>query len=200
MINNIQTNNRKIIIYFLCGFLILGVLLLASGCEDTANTSLEYNPKKVQAYSDKTLTNLYQVFPKPTKNSKKYQKAKDANYKRYIVNNALKHHDFQTLITICKADPTILNKAYVFACGWAIEYDHAHLKDYAKCLIYYRDKMSKTERKQLPTTLNGIIESCTNDPSREDTDDNSDDDYEDDLLWQEQMQQQIMIMQQMRNR
>lgn len=54
--------------------------------------------------------------------------------------------------------------------------------------------MSKTERKQLPTTLNGIIESCTNDPSREDTDDNSDDDYEDDLLWQEQMQQQLMIM------
>lgn len=190
---NVIKKIGKIILFLFCGLVVLMLLDRISNLHDIEG-DLDYNPKQVRTYSKKTLTMLYQTFPKETKESKKYQKDQSENYKSYLSTNALKHSDFHTLIAICKKDPTKMNKAYVFACGWAIEYDHAHLKDYAKCIIYYRDKMSKAERKQLPTALNGIIESCINDPSREDTDDHSDDNYEDDLLWQEQMQQQIMIM------
>lgn len=201
MNKHIFDNHPKItnyILYFLYGLLLFSILVIAFGHQSAKDTSLEYDSKEVQAYSDKTLANLYQVFSEPTKDLKKYQTATNTNYKRYIVNNALEHHDFHTLIAICKTDPTTLNKAYVFACGWVIEYDHAHLKDYAKCLIYYQDKMSKTERKQTSTLLNKIIKSCIDDPSRTNTNDDNDNyyndnDYEAYLLWQEQLQQQLMM-------
>lgn len=201
MNKHIFDNNPKIInyiLYFLYGLLLFSILVIAVGHKSAKDTSLEYDPKKVQAYSNKTMANLYQVFSQPTKDLKKYQKATNNNYKRYIVNNALEHNDFHTLIVICKTDPTTLNKAYVFACGWVIEYDHAHLKDYAQCLIYYRDKMSKTERKQISTLLNKIIKSCIDDPSHTSTNDSNDnyyndDDYEEYFFWQEQLQQQLMM-------
>lgn len=147
---------------------------MASGCDDD---DLDYNPKLVREYSKKTLTKLYKSFPKETKESKKYVKAKDDNYKSFISTNALKSSDFHTLIAICKKDPTKMNKAYVFACGWNIEYDKTHMSNYAKCLIYYRDRMSEKERKQISTPLHKIMESCIEDPTgKEQREENEDDD------------------------
>lgn len=147
---------------------------MASGCDDD---DLDYNPKLVRKYSKKTLTKLYKSFPKETKESKKYVKAKDDNYKSFISTNALKSSDFHTLIAICKKDPTNMNKAYVFACGWNIEYDKTHMSHYAKCLIYYRDRMSEKELKQISTPLHKIMESCIEDPTgKEQREENEDDD------------------------
>lgn len=180
MIKSMQDNGKKIIIYFLCGILILSILFMTSGCEEDEKDDLNYSPARVRVYSKKTLTNLYQVFPKGTKESKKYAKAKDNNYKNFISTNALKRSDFQTLIAICKKEPTKMNKAYVFACGWNIEYDKAHMGDYANCLIYYRDRMSKKERKQISTPLHRIMDSCIEDPTgkeqREENDNRNGDD------------------------
>lgn len=173
MIKSMQDNSKKIITYFLCGFLILSVLFMTSGCDDD---DLDYSPKLVREYSKKTLAKLYKSFPKETKESKKYVKAKDDNYKSYISTNALKNSDFHTLIAICKKDPTKMNKAYVFACGWNIEYDKTHMSHYAKCLIYYRDRMSKKERKQISTPLHKIMESCIEDPTGEEQREENEDD------------------------
>lgn len=174
MIKSMQDNSKKIITYLLCGVLILSALFMASGCDDD---DLDYNPKLVREYSKKTLTKLYKSFPKETKESKKYVKAKDDNYKSFISTNALKSSDFHTLIAICKKDPTKMNKAYVFACGWNIEYDKTHMSNYAKCLIYYRDRMSEKERKQISTPLHKIMESCIEDPTgKEQREENEDDD------------------------
>ena len=116
MIKSIQNNSKSNIVYFLCGLLLLTVLLITSGCNDIEG-SLNYDPDKVKVYSAKTLNQLYQSFPKETKESKKYRKDSDDNYKSFISTKALKHSDFQTLIAICKKEPTKMNKAYVYACG-----------------------------------------------------------------------------------
>ena len=173
MIKSMQDSSKKIIIYFLCGVLILSILFMTSGCDDD---DLNYNPNLVRGYSKKTLTKLYKSFPKETKESKKYVKTKDDNYKSFISTNALKSSDFHTLIAICKKDPTKMNKAYVFACGWNIEYDKTHMPHYAKCLIYYRDRMSKKERKQISTPLHKIMESCIEDPTGEEQREENEDD------------------------
>ena len=183
MIKSIQNTTKSSLVYFLCGFVILAVLLITSGCNDIEG-SLNYDPDKVKVYSAKTLNQLYQSFPKETKESKKYRKDSDDNYKSFISTKALKHSDFQTLIAICKKDPTKLNKAYVYACGWNIEYDKTHMADYANCLIYYRDHMSKKEKTQISTPLHKIMESCTLDPTgkkqREENENNNNDD--DDII------------------
>lgn len=176
MIKSMQDDGNKIIIYFLCGLLILSILFMTSGCEEDEKDDLNYSPARVRVYSKKTLTKLQQVFPKGTKESKKYAKAKDSNYKNFISTNALKRSDFHTLIAICKKEPTKMNKAYVFACGWNIEYDKAHMGDYANCLIYYRDRMSKKERKQISTPLLKIMNSCIEDPTGEEQREENEDD------------------------
>lgn len=121
---------------------------------------LDYNPKQVRTYSKKTLTTLYQNFPKETKESKKYRKKQNTNYQKFVLTNAFKHGDFQTLVAICKKDPSNINKAYVFAYGWKIAYDKNHLKDYARCLVYYRNHMSKAEKAQVSEPLHKIIKAC----------------------------------------
>lgn len=176
---NVIKKIGKILLYILCGVLFLIILDSFSNLHDIEG-DLDYNPKQVRTYSKKTLTTLYQSFPKETKESKKYQKDQSENYKSYLSTNALKHSDFHTLIAICKKDPTKMNKAYVFACGWNIEYDKKHMTDYAKCLIYYRNNMSKDEKTQISAPLHKIMESCTEDSTgekqREENEDKNDDD------------------------
>lgn len=165
MIKSVQDNTKKIITYTLSGLFILGVLLVVSGCsdEDDANSDLAYNPKQVRAYSKKTLSKLYKNFPKKTNAAKKFEKSKDNNYRNYILSTALQKSDFNTLIAICRDNPTRLHKAYVFACGWSIEYDKSHLPHYAKCLIYYRDRFSAKEKRNVTAPLDKVISSCTYD-------------------------------------
>lgn len=165
MIKGVQDNTKKIITYVLSGLLILGVLLVLSGCsdEDDANYDLAYNPKQVRAYSKKTLSKLYKNFPKKTAAAKKFEKSKDNNYRNYILSTALQKSDFNTLIAICRDSPTRLHKAYVFACGWSIEYDKSHLPHYTKCLIYYRDRFSAKEKRNVTAPLDKVISSCTYD-------------------------------------
>lgn len=165
MIKSVQDNTKKIITYVLSGLLILSVLLIVSGCsdEDNANSDLAYNPKQVRAYSKKTLSKLYKNFPKKTNAAKQFEKSKDNNYRNYILSTALQKSDFNTLIAICRDNPTRLHKAYVFACGWSIEYDKSHLPHYAKCLIYYRDRFSTKEKRNVTAPLDKVISSCTYD-------------------------------------
>lgn len=165
MIKGVQDNTKRIITYVLSGLLILGVVLIVSGCsdEDDANYDLAYNPKQVRAYSKKTLSKLYKNFPKKTNAAKKFEKSKDNNYRNYILSTALQKSDFNTLIAICRDNPTRLHKAYVFACGWSIEYDKSHLPHYAKCLIYYRDRFNTKEKCNVTAPLDKVISSCTYD-------------------------------------
>lgn len=163
---NVIKKIGKVLLFLLCGFVILIILNRLGHLHDIEG-NLDYNPKQVRTYSKKTLTTLYQSFPKETKESNKYQKDQSENYKSYLSTNALKHSDFHTLIAICRKDPTKMNKAYVFACGWNIEYDKKHMSDYAKCLIYYRNNMSKDEKTQISAPLHKIMESCTEDPTGE---------------------------------
>lgn len=160
--DSVRNSTKRIIAYVSFVILILMILGMITACEPD---NLDYNPGQVRSFSQKTLTALYQTFPKQTSESKKYQKAKDKNYKSYLSTNALKHSDFHTLIAICKKDPTNLNKAYVYACGWNIEYDKTHMTDYAKCLIYYRNQLSNKETDQISTPLHQIMKSCIADPT-----------------------------------
>lgn len=162
MAKSFQNNNKKIIAYFLCGFLILSVLFMASGC---SSDTLDYKPAQVKAFSKTTLANLYQAFSKDTKNSKAYLKAKDSNYKSFISASALRKSDLHTLVAICKKNPTNLNKAYVYACGWNTQYDRINQSNYAVCLVYYRDRFSKKEQKMVSAPLEKVIESCIEDPT-----------------------------------
>lgn len=70
-----------------------------------------------------------------------------------------------TLVAICKKNPTNLNKAYVYACGWNTQYDRVNQSNYAVCLVYYRDRFSKKEQKMVSAPLEKIIESCIEDPT-----------------------------------
>ena len=171
MIKNIQNCNKKIVIYLLCSFLILSVLFITSGCSDG---TLHYKPEQVKAYSKATLADLYRVFTKDTKESKKYLKAKDSNYKSFISATALRKNDLHTLVVICKKDPTSLNKAYVYACGWNTQYDKANQSNYAVCLVYYRDRFTKKEQKMVSSPLEKVIESCIHDPTGESQKDDDD--------------------------
>lgn len=164
MIKNIQNCNKKITICLLCGFLILSVLFITSGC---SNGTLHYKPEQVKAYSKATLADLYRVFTKDTKESKKYLKAKNSNYKNFISANALRKNDLHTLVVICKKDPNNLNKAYVYACGWNTQYDKANQSNYAVCLVYYRDRFTKKEQKMVSSPLEKVIKSCIYDPTGE---------------------------------
>ena len=171
MIKNIQNCNKKITICLLCGFLILSVLFITSGC---SNGTLHYKPEQVKAYSKTTLADLYRVFTKDTKESKKYLKANDSNYKSFISATALRKNDLHTLVVICKKDPTSLNKAYVYACGWNTQYDKANQSNYAVCLVYYRDRFTKKEQKMVSSPLEKVIESCVHDPTGESQKDDDD--------------------------
>lgn len=171
MIKNIQNCNKKITICLLCSFLILSVLFITSGCSDG---TLHYKPEQVKAYSKATLADLYRVFTKDTKESKKYLKAKDSNYKSFISANALRKNDLHTLVVICKEDPTSLNKAYVYACGWNTQYDKANQSNYAVCLVYYRDRFTKKEQKMVSSPLEKVIKSCIYDPTGESQKDDDD--------------------------
>lgn len=148
----------------MCGFLILSVLFVTSGCSDG---TLHYKPEQVKAYSKATLADLYRVFTKDTKESKKYFETKDSNYKSFISATALRKNDLHTLVVICKKDPTSLNKAYVYACGWNTQYDKANQSNYAVCLVYYRDRFTKKEQKMVSSPLEKVIESCIYDPTGE---------------------------------
>ena len=171
MIKNIQNCNKKITICLLCGFLILSVLFITSGC---SNGTLHYKPEQVKAYSKTTLADLYRVFTKDTKESQKYLKAKDSNYKSFISATALRKNDLHTLVVICKKDPTNLNKAYVYACGWNTQYDKANQSNYAVCLVYYRDRFTKKEQKMVSSPLEKVIKSCIYDPTGESQKDDDD--------------------------
>lgn len=171
MIKNIQNCNKKIVICLLCSFLILSVLFITSGCSDG---TLHYKPEQVKAYSKATLADLYRVFTKDTNESKKYLKAKDNNYKSFISATALRKNDLHTLVVICKKDPTSLNKAYVYACGWNTQYDKANQSNYAVCLVYYRDRFTKKEQKMVSSPLEKVIESCIHDPTGESQKDDDD--------------------------
>lgn len=92
-------------------------------------------------------------------------KTKDSNYKSFISASALRKSDLHTLVAICKKNPTNLNKAYVYACGWNTQYDKANQSNYAVCLVYYRDRFSKKEQKMVSALLEKIIESCIEDPT-----------------------------------
>lgn len=169
MAKSIQNSVKDIILYFSCGFVILSVLLLIADRKSLLITShesdnLNYNSEQVRSFSQKTLTALYQAFPEQTFESKKYQTTKDKNYQSLISTNALERNNFNTLIAICKKDPTNLNKAYVFACCWNIKYDETHMTNYAKCLIYYRNHLTNKEKTQISTPLHQIIKSCIRDP------------------------------------
>lgn len=52
MAKSFQNNNKKVIAYFLCGFLILSVLFLASGC---SSDTLDYKPAQVKAFSKNSI-------------------------------------------------------------------------------------------------------------------------------------------------
>lgn len=164
MTKNVQDSVKRIIFYFLCGFVIFSILFIITNRKSLLITSpkpdLNYNSGQVRSFSKKTLTTLYQAFPEQTSESKKYQTAKDKDYKSYLLTNALKQHDFHTLIAICKKDSTNLNKAYVYACGWNIGYDETHMTNYAKCLIYYRNHMSKAEKTQISEPLHKMMKAC----------------------------------------
>lgn len=92
-------------------------------------------------------------------------KTKDSNYKSFISASALRKSDLHTLVAICKKNPTNLNKACVYACGWNTQYDKANQSNYAVCLVYYRDRFSKKEQKMASAPLEKIIESCIEDPT-----------------------------------
>lgn len=169
MAKNVQDSVKRIIFYFLCGFVIFSVLFIITNRKSLLITSpkpdLNYNSGQVHSFSKKTLTTLYQAFPEQTYESKKYQTTKDKNYQSLILTNALEHSNFNTLIAICKKDPTNLNKAYVFACCWNIKYDESHMTNYAKCLIYYRNHLTNKEKAQISPPLHRIIKSCIKDPT-----------------------------------
>lgn len=170
MAKSIQNSVKRIIVCFSCGFVILSLLFLIGNRKSLLITShesdnLNYNPEQVRSFSQKTLTTLYQASPEQTYESKKYQTTKDKNYQSLISTDALEHNNFNTLIAICKKNPTNLNKAYVFACCWNIKYDENHMTNYAKCLIYYRNHLTNKEKTQISTPLHQIIKSCIRDPT-----------------------------------
>ena len=175
MTKNVQDSVKRIIFYFLCGFVIFSVLFLIAGritnhkslLITSHESALNYNSGQIRSFSKKTLTTLYQAFPEQTYESKKYQTTKDKNYQSLILTNALERNNFNTLIAICKKDPTNLNKAYVFACCWNIKYDESHMTNYAKCLIYYRNHLTNKEKTQISPPLHQIIKSCIKDPTGE---------------------------------
>lgn len=169
-----QDSVKRIIFYFSCGFVILSVLFLIIGqitnhksllITSYESDNLNYNPEQIRSFSQKNLTALYQASPKQTYESKKYQTTKDKNYQKLILTNALERNDFNTLIAICKKDPTNLNKAYVYACSWNIKYDEYHMINYAKCLLYYRDHLTNKEKDQISPPLHRVIKSCIKDPT-----------------------------------
>ena len=173
----------------------------SSNDDDTDNSDepLAYQSKQVQTYSKKTLTKIYQDFPDKTKNAKAYDKAKTDKQRTKILSKALLDDDFGTLVTICHDQPTALNKAFVYACCWDIAYDNKHMKDYAKCLMYYCDHLSRAEKRQMVDSkpLHDIVHNCRNTytPDARPSSSNGDDDT--DMLLQQQLMQQQMMQQQM---
>lgn len=191
-------------ILILAIFVVVFVVALVTGSssssnDDTDNSDepLAYQSKQVQTYSKKTLAKIYQDFPNKTKNTKAYDKAKTDKQRTKILSKALLNDDFGTLVTICHDQPTALNKAFVYACGWDIAYDNKHMKDYAKCLMYYCDHLSRAEKRQMVDSkpLHDIVHNCRNTytpdarPSSSSSDDTSS------MLLQQQLMQQQMIQQ-----
>lgn len=198
--------------YFKVTHLLLLILLLVvsltlTACTDDSATdssdhrAVSYKPKQVKMYSNATLSQMYQAFPSKTKMSVKYQKTKDNSYRNQLLEVALKQGDLDTIVAICHYNPTNLNKAYVYACGWNVEYDRANVENYAVCLIYYYDLMPAKGKKQIPPLLYKVIKACENDPkgksinvtySNDDHEQNNDDDEQKALLWQQMMNQWMM--------
>lgn len=150
--------------YFKVTHLLLLILLLVvsltlTACTDDSATdssdhrAVSYKPKQVKMYSNATLSQMYQAFPSKTKMSVKYQKTKDNSYRNQLLEVALKQGDLDTIVAICHYNPTNLNKAYVYACGWNVEYDRANVENYAVCLIYYYDLMPAKGKKTNTTTF-----------------------------------------------
>lgn len=169
--------------------------------DDTDNSTepLAYQSKQVQTYSKKTLAKIYQDFPKKTKNAKAYDKVKTDKQRTKILSKALLDDDFGTLVTICHDQPTALNKAFVYACGWDIAYDNKHMKDYAKCLMYYCDHLSKAEKRQMVDSkpLHDIVHNCRNTYTPDARPSSSSSDDTTSMLLQQQLMQQQMMQQQM---
>lgn len=183
------------ILYIL--LLIMPILVTSCAKNNQPNDdTLNYKPSEVRAYSNMTLKRLYQAFPTKTKKAEKYKKSKTNNKRNQILLTALKQGDLGTLVTICHDEPTKLNKAYVYACGWNFRYDKVNVENYAVCLIYYRDIMSKKEKEHLPKLMLSIMDACIVDPTAESYhNDNSNIDYfyDNDLdIWTSQLMQQQM--------
>lgn len=71
---------------------------------------------------------------------------------------ALKKNDLNTLVKIYQKEPTIINKAYVFACVWNTRYDKTNALKYARSLIYYNRRFTKRDQELMSPFLKEIID------------------------------------------
>lgn len=150
------------------GAIILFALFLIQKClslYDQNRIGPAYKATQAQQFAKPVLIQINNDFTDSSSNAQKYNKNKSADFKKMILDNALKDNDLNTLIKIYDKDPTKINKIYVLACTWNMKYDEKHLTKYGKCLNYYTQQLTKNDQKLVSRYLQKIIDSCNDDPT-----------------------------------
>lgn len=146
-----------IVLFLLVGvFLTYFVISESQKQNDLGSPADQTNTAK--KFAQPALKQLSFDFSNNTTLSNSYQKNKSINFKKMLLANALKKNDLNTLVKIYQKEPTIINKAYVFACVWNTRYDKTNALKYALSLIYYNRRFTKRDQELMSPFLKEIID------------------------------------------
>lgn len=125
-----------------------------------------YTAEQVAQFDQKALTKMRHEFTEPANIAQKYHKNNGIDFKKALLDKALKENDLTSLVKIYEQEPSKINKTYVFACAWNLKYDEINHAKYGKCLNYYAHHFSQHDQKLVSRYLQKIINACQADPTR----------------------------------